>query len=183
MNKWIISGLQSTPKWFRLSANGSSIEANGFVGGASNFWHVRANANGKLFHIGGADTNAVYSLDNEATFIAMGAGLNTGGADFSWDNTFACDALGQFGMAQGGLAAGKVRTSDGGATWVAIPNLPPSPYVYAYAGGSGNSSKWIAAKGVVRFTPDWGDSWQEKGGNLTGIAPIPSIGMVRVVGV
>lgn len=179
LDKWFLTGMTNTAKWYRFS-NAGAVEANGFIPGGTSacFYHVRAYTQGRAFLVGDA-TNVTYTDDNGANFTPQGTGLNSG----INDNMIAVEPLGLYGMGRGGGAANKLRTSDGGATWVAIPNLPVGNYRYAYAGGSG-SGRWIAAGGsVVRYSPDWGDFWLDKIGNLTGIAPIPNIDLVRAIGV
>jgi hypothetical protein len=83
-----------------------------------------------------------------------------------------------------GLIGGKTRSSDFGTTWVTIPNLPPGvQWCFAYAGANGTAPRFIAANAVVRFTPDFGNTWVEKGGNITGLAPFPNINYVLALGI
>lgn len=76
------------------------------------------------------------------------------------------------------------RSTDGGANVVGIPNLPfGSDYAYDYAGSTGEGSRWVAARGIIRYSPDGGEAWHNKEGNFfPGIAPIaPNIDIIKVV--
>lgn len=93
----------------------------------------------------------------------------------------ACDPSGQFLL--GVWSTGKKgRSSDYGNTWVAIPTLPPgNEYSFAYMGGEGTSTQWLAVRGVVRYTPDWGNTWINKEGNIAQLLlPAPDLRGIAV---
>lgn len=75
----------------------------------------------------------------------------------------------------------KGKSSDLGTTWAFLPTLPPGSYIYCYAGNNGTSvftTKWIAVGGggsVIRFSPDFGNTWLNREGNITDISPIITI--------
>ena len=98
-----------------------------------------------------------------------------------WDNKVACDPSGSLIFLTWDTGQ-RGRSSDGGATIVGIPNLPfGGAYSYDYGGGAGVDSRWVAALGIVRYSPDFGETWEEKGGNILTIAPIPAITIIKVV--
>jgi hypothetical protein len=103
-------------------------------------------------------------------------------SDDHWDNRVACDPTGMHIFLPWD-AGQRGRSSDGGATITGIPNLPfGGLYAYDYAGGAGAESRWLAARGIVRCSLDRGDSWLNKEGNLlSGIAPVPSIAIIKTV--
>lgn len=78
----------------------------------------------------------------------------------------------------------KYKSSDGGSTWLPLPNLPPGNYYFGYAGtgGSVTSTRWIAAGSVIRFSPDFGNTWLNREGNYTSLA-VPQIDAIFVPGV
>lgn len=95
--------------------------------------------------------------------------------------TIACDPAGNYLMARA-LVGEKGRSSDGGVTWSPIPDLPPGNWHFAYAGGAGVASCWIATSGTqIKYSPDFGETWYEKLGNLTGVSPTPDPVIIRVV--
>jgi hypothetical protein len=79
-------------------------------------------------------------------------------------------------------SGGKIRSSDGGATWSALANLPVGNWFFAYAGGAGVESRWIAVSGTqIKYSDDFGDSWSDRLGNMLSVAPIPAPNMIRVI--
>ncbi len=76
------------------------------------------------------------------------------------------------------------RSNDGGSTWGVTANLPYQVnYQFAYAGGVGVASRWIAVGGVeIYYSGDFGDSWAHQVGNLYGLIPVPNLDMIRVLG-
>jgi hypothetical protein len=99
-----------------------------------------------------------------------------------WDNCIACDPSGMYMMLSWDASGRRGRSSDGGTTIVGIPNLPVGgDYAYDFAGGVGVESRWVAAKGIIRYSPDFGDTWENKEGNLSLVAPIPALDIIKVV--
>jgi hypothetical protein len=69
--------------------------------------------------------------------------------------------------------ASKGRSSDFGASWGALPALTPGGnFCWCWCGGGGSQSRWIAARGTIYFSPNWGESWDERKGNLTYLLPL-----------
>jgi hypothetical protein len=95
---------------------------------------------------------------------------------------FDCDPTGMLLMSRYNSGTGRYKSSDAGATWISMGALPVGNYYYKWAGRSGvSASRWIAAGAVVRFSDDFGTTWQNKEGNITSIAPVPSIKGIWVV--
>lgn len=84
-----------------------------------------------------------------------------------------------------GRWSGKGKSSDGGTSWAALPNLPVSGgwwFKWAGSGGSVAASRWIAAASTIQYSEDFGDTWTSKGStSLTAIAAIPDIRGIWVV--
>jgi len=179
LGKWMVSsyGNQTNGKIKILASNGMAVTANPAVNGGLNPGHVRAGTTGKTFH--DRSGNGIFiGTDNYTT-----EDMNTDGdIKFTVDHTnnfFACDPTGTYCMTRYG-AGFRGRSSDGGASWGTIPNLPvQNNYMFAYAG---SSQRWVAGGGsTIYSTPDFGNSWANKVGNLTGLIPIPDINMVKVL--
>jgi hypothetical protein len=147
------------------------------------YYHFRAGTTQKIFTISGIDNagaNIVYSDDNGTT----SSDIDISPEEIGTNLAVAPDGL--YMMGNWDYASGKRgRSSDGGNTWSGIPNLPPGGvYTFGYAGGLTTASRWIAARGIVRYTPDFGETWEEKTGNLIYLIPVSmSIIIVRVPGV
>lgn len=135
-----------------------------------------------IFNLGiGADAgkNMASSLNDGRTYV-------NSNEDLAIDSFFpfykhACDPSGQFLL--GVWSTGKKgRSSDYGNTWVAIPNLPPgNEYSFAYMGGEGLSTQWLAVRGVVRYSPNWGNTWINKEGNIAQLLlPAPDLRGIAV---
>jgi len=74
----------------------------------------------------------------------------------------------------------KGKSNDGGFSYSFLPNLPPgTTYFWEYAGGAGSSSKWIAARSIIRFSQNFGEAWYNKEGNLTG--QIFAVDLIRTI--
>lgn len=110
----------------------------------------------------------------------IGSGVNT---PTFLDNHFAIDPTGFFIMGDWDTGQ-RGKTSDKGATWVGMPGLIfGGSYAYAYAGGVGAASRWIAARGTIQYSEDFGSNWiSTKIGNYLTIDSTPIIDIVKAVG-
>ena len=92
------------------------------------------------------------------------------------------DPLGRYWMGENNPAFGsRGKSYDGAWSWVSMPSLSPEgAFVYAYAGGEGTASKWIAGLGNVYYTDDFGGSWKDKNGNLRTEIFIPAINIIII---
>lgn len=157
----------------RYVADGSTIELHTANIGVGLTRHA-GNTERFIFYVAAGSTFIKNTIDNGTTISAS--------IPFTYSQSqmgLADDGL--YGMVAG-LVGNKARTSDEGATWGAIANLPPGgEYRFAYAGELGIASRWVAAKGVVRYSKDWGNTWLNKEGNLLTLLPIPNINLVYVV--
>jgi hypothetical protein len=87
---------------------------------------------------------------------------------------------GLYGMAQASVS-GKTKTTNGEDFTSPIPTLPPGAYGYAYMGGEGGASKWIAARGAIRSSNNFGGAWFNKEGNILTLIAVPSIEFIYPV--
>ena len=157
----------------RYSLDGSTINLHTANIGAGLNNHM-GNTERFIFYSGLGGTDIKNTLNNGTTISANISFSHAGSHGGLSDD-------GLYGMLPD-TVAGKSRTSDEGATWGAIANLPPGgAYRFAWAGGQGVTSRWVAAKGIVRYSKDWGHTWLNKEGNLLTLLPIPNISLVYVV--
>lgn len=158
-----------------LNSAGTTILSTTTFGDVSESMHIRAGQTPTLFSLGHFSGDIRKSTDNGKTWAFIGNTLLHSGAGL------AIDDYGRYGMCEFDVAA-KGRTSDYLATFGALATLPPGgEYRFGYIGGAGTASKWIAARGVVRYSPDWGNSWINREGNLLQLLPIPLIEIVLPV--
>jgi hypothetical protein len=165
----------------RISADASAVLSTGTPGIDSLdvftpvLGHIRASTTGRTFHRKSGGGGYVIGDDNLASVNTI--------TDSDFEGTgFACDPSGMFIMTKYGAGA-RAKSSDGGATFSALASLPPGNWWWAYAGGEGSNSQWVAAGGSsVRCSLDFGSTWPNKEGDLQQVVPIPSINGVKVVG-
>jgi hypothetical protein len=176
--------LGTTPHFIVFSADGSSIVRDVTIGGTVNF-------DSSALHVPISTTDIVYIWRSSGLLRITANGANAGdfstvigsdlNSDILWDNKTATSPTGEdiFSTWDTGERG---RSSDSGAIFTGIPFLPfGSAYSYDYAGGEGTASRWIAGRGIIRYTPDRGDTWEEKAGDINGVAPILSLTIVKVV--
>lgn len=178
--KWVWDRIFDAQEFFcRFNADGSTLEhtTDGF--GQGNWApHVRAGTSATIIKpkppISGvgsllrSDDNAenVDVIDIEESF-----GLN-----------LATAPDGIYMMANWGPTTGnRGRSSDGGTSWSGLPNLfVGGEYAFAYAGGSGTESRWIAARGTVQYSDDFGESWEARTGNLMYLIPV-DMSIIKII--
>lgn len=170
--KWVWDDLHSSSEFFmRFSADGATLEhTTSSFGQGQLFWHARAGSSAVIFKSKPKVTGSgkfIQSPDNATTI------------NFTIDATevfgpsVAAAPDGLYLLANWDSAAGeRGRSSDGGTSWAGLPNLIfGGTYVFAYAGGSDVDSRWIAARGTVQYSNDWGESWENRSGNLLFLIP------------
>ncbi len=184
LGKWLATstGNQVNGKFRVVNSDGMSIFSSPTVSTYESELHIRASSTGKTFHKGDTGHFEI-GADNFSTYTTV---LDTN-IGFAVDGTyiiyFATDPIGQYCMTRyGGGARG--RSSDGGSTWGTIANLPlQTNYYFAYAGGAGIASRWLAAGGTeIYYSDNFGDTWVERRGNLLTLIPVPVLDMVKVLG-
>lgn len=159
----------STKTFRRFSGDGSSVLST------VNITNVTG-AGGTPFHFRAGTSKVIIAYNGNGDLLARS---DDGGATFSdidvnesFSNYFALAPDGLYMMAGWSASGRRGISSDGGVTWSGIPSLPFGNYVWGYAGGQTTGSRWIAAGAVVRYSPDFGVTWQNKEGNLGYLIPI-----------
>lgn len=176
---WLFTTSQHYEK---ISPNGSSVVSTGSPNlGVYDIYdlfntHVRAGTTGTTLHADSTNGHLLVGTNNLASIVERTD------ADVHVTNGMAVDITGLLIMLRYGAGL-RGKSSDGGVTWATMGSLPYSgEYIFAWAGGAGASSRWIAAFTIVRYSPDFGTTWINKEGNITSIAPVPDINMIRVIG-
>lgn len=181
LGHWLFTGFD---KYFRINAAGTSTVASGTP--SIDIFHLRAGTTGRTFHRhSGSDIWRIG--DNNLASISDGA---------SGDNVFIvvdsvgshflcadCDPTGTYIMTRA-LVGAKGKSSDGGVTWGTLGSLPAGNWVFGYAGPGevATAPRFVAAGAVVRYTPNFGTSWEQKeNSSLTDIAVFPNINLIKVV--
>ncbi|RPI89754.1 MAG: hypothetical protein EHM40_20040 [Chloroflexi bacterium] len=182
--KWILTNEQFTyfANWdnrlWRFSGDGGTLE---YQVGLNSFsaivaQHVRASTTATLLIYGTAFER---TTDNGATVTTINpAGLNR-------SRPIACDPTGQYMLGNWDTGQ-RGKSSDYGDTWSGLPNLPAGGlYAFAYAGGLGVDSRFIAARGVIRYSNNafGAEEWQNREGNIGYLIPTSlTIGKIVVPG-
>jgi hypothetical protein len=182
-NNWRLTGgnPSSQPKFVAISADGSAIIRDITVANASTT-HIPISTSDAIFmHI--QSTGSLLRItQNGAVAGDFTSGIGSSiGYDDHWDNKIACDPAGRYILAPWDTGQ-RGKSSDGGSSFTGLPTLPfGGNYAYSFGGGTGAESRWIAAGGIIRYSPDFGNTWLNKEGNLSSVAPIPGIDIIRVV--
>jgi hypothetical protein len=174
-NKWIWDlNFAGSEYWYRFSADGATGEfITASFGQGSTYHHTRAGTSPTIMKSKPPVTGIgdfLSSIDNAANVVAV----DTGASAFGPNLASAPDGLYILGNWEIGSGM-RGKSSDGGTTWSGLPNLPfGGVYCFAYAGGVGTASRWIAARGVVRYSDNvfGAESWQNKEGNLGYLMPL-----------
>lgn len=171
--KWVWDRLGDAQFYFVVfSADGSTLENTSPIL-SNTTGHARAGTSAVIVKPSGDEPNDfMRTTDNTYTLIDIDTAGPVGG--FGANVAIAPDGnymMGNWDIAGAGGQRGK--SSDGGYTWSGLPSLPfGGQYCFGYAGGSGTASRWIAARGVVRYSPDFGTTWQNKEGNINYLIPV-----------
>lgn len=176
---WVLTGGNggSTTGWWRLNSAASSILASGNTPVSTHYYHIRASSTDILYHFGDGGSTFRRSTGNCASFSGA---LGDGDPSTDYDTQIDCDPTGVSIMGRY-TTGNKGKSSDSGATWTGLGSLPPGNHYFGYAGGAGASSRWVVGSAIIRYSPDFGTTWEEKGGNILTIAPIPILTIVKVV--
>jgi len=155
---------------WRFSGDGSAIEnqlAISAGGGSVVQRMMRAGTSPTFFYWNVTGDKMFKSTDNGTSVTEIGDSKEVGNDIAS----YACDPSGQFMMGNWDTGS-KGLSGDFGSSWAGLPTLPPGgAYCFAHAGGSSASSRWIAARGVIRYSNDFGNTWQNKEGNIGYLIP------------
>lgn len=183
-NNWRLTAASSSSiaTFLAISADGSSVIRNVGFTSSGGQQHLSVSTTDEVI---GFRSNALLRITQNGAVAAdfttlIGSLVN---AHVHWDNRSACDPTGQYLMLSWDVGQ-RGRSSDGGSTIAGIPTLPfAGHYAYDYAGGVGLESRWVAAigTGTPMYSDDFGDSWDNKSGNIVNIAPTPNLDIVKVV--
>jgi hypothetical protein len=171
----------SEAKTWVISGDGTSLGTTTLMGSFTAQQHIFAGTSQRTIHIGFALTGDMkLSLDDMQTFADIGDG-NIIAAD---ESQIACDPTGSYLMGQWDATGRRGKSSDQGFTWTGLPGLIfQSDPRFAYAGGSGLKSRWIAVHGIVYYSADFGTTWKSMSGNslLNLLSGIYNFSLVKVV--
>jgi hypothetical protein len=165
--------------WWRLNSGCTASVADGDLPSYEMNRHKRVLNTGNIFHyLNHVDTSISKSTGNMASLIdnvGSGYAINNTQRD---ESAFAIDPTATYLM-----APARRKSSDGGASSVDIGSLPVSgtPYYFAYAGGAGVDSRWIAGAVYLYYSEDFGVSWDDKQGDLASLNPFFAINAIKVV--
>lgn len=172
--KWVWDDNRAASERFvRFNADGSVVEdETDSLGQGQNNWHARAGSGPVIMKskpaVSGVGT-IIRSVDNVGTVANID--ITEG-----FDANVAVAPDGIYMLANWDPASGqRGKSPDGGTTWSGLPNLPfGGEYAFCYAGGAGVESRWIAGRGIVRYSADvfGAESWQNKEGNLGYLIPV-----------
>lgn len=185
MGKWYLSHAERST--FKNQAFTVVTEAGAIEENTTNYTNGdTASASRQLHRRGGG---IVYSWNNHADYLRKiedndGAASDTtqpnvGGTGNAPYCLLDVDPTGQYLM--GGVAASLFkRSSDYGVTWGTVDGS--MGLGFAAVGNCGTSMAWIAGGvATVKYTPDWGDTWVSKTGNLSSLASLCNINHVLFV--
>ena len=163
--------------YMKISADGSTVAASGAATDTAPA-HLRPSTLGETYHSGLAGfkkgTNNLASISVVSTDNLIFQGGND-------TLSIACDPTGRYIMGNV-FGSGKNRSSDYGATWLTMPNLPVGNWTYQFAGMDPSGlPRFLAGGATLYYTPDFGTTWQNVTGNLTSITPFPDIDGIRVL--
>ena len=187
--KWRIGGggLTTNKLWI-LSADGTAL-VNTYVYPThlqqGQMAHVPISSSDKLYIIGGASADTISLVEDNGAVITHNIGsLYANGAFMPGDeeSTFAIDPTGQTIMTNRSTTH-KGRSLDYGATLNDITNLPASPYYkFAWGGGVGSVSKWVAVSSYIYYTDDfWNSTPMDKRGNILDLDPVLALDNVKIL--
>lgn len=181
LGKWLFTyegwSFGSVGIYSLLSADCSSI-----LSAAVHFWytairHQRLGYSGKTYHFVTNEADILVGTDNLTSEVRVGSFLEPLGY-----HGIAFDPSGTLMMSR--YAAGrKGKSSDGGSSWSDITGLAyTGAWAFAYAGGSGTTSRWVAGSSYMQYSDNFGVTWITKQGNLNDISPLYFLDIVKAIG-
>lgn len=163
---------------WQFSGDGAGItyQADVDAGGATYIqFHRRVGTSEKFYYWNVFGNFMYYSADNGNHFTHVGDNKQFGDR-----GAFAVDPTGQYLMGPWDIGQ-RGFSSDYGYTWTGLPSLPfGGQYAFAYAGGGDTSSRWIAARGVIRYSKNLGNTWENKEGNSGYLIPL-GMSIIRIL--
>lgn len=185
LDQWLLTyqGWSSGPvASFRLLSNDcSSILSTTVLGNYRKNKHVRLSATGTTYHYQDEAAGTLkVGTDNLDSNVDVGADLYP---DENYDDGVAVESSGNF-MLCSYSSTFKGKSSDGGSSWSDISGLAyvGNIWHFAYAGGLGTASRWVAGSSYIQYSSDFGISWTTKQGNLNSISPLYALDVIKVIG-
>ena len=182
--KWLFTyeGWSSGPVgyWRTLSADGATADAINSLPNYLSIRHVRASTSGKTYHYIMSDESLRVGTDNLTSYTDVGSLVK---AQSSPNNAIiGIDASGAQLMTAYDTPL-KGKSSDGGATWTDISALPyvGNIWRFAYSGGVGAASRWVAGSSYLYYSEDFGVSWINIQGNLPLLSSLYQIDIIKVL--
>lgn len=147
-----------------LIVNQDGIGTGGF---AILNYQIRVRGTDTVYITNVGNTDYLYiSTNNGHTLTQIGDGLNSASGPLNYaiaptgDVMMGCWNTGRRG-----------RSANGGVSWEEMGSLPfGGDYLYCYHGGTGGTSRWTAAGGIIRYSANFGVTWENKEGNILSIA-------------
>lgn len=171
----------ATKTFYRFAGDGSSqlsaVNITNVTASGATPLHKRAGTSKFIIAYNGDGDLIAYSTDGGAIFSDIDTNKVFG-------QNFALQPDGNYMMANWDAAAGqRGKSSDAGTTWASLSALVfAGYYTFAYCGGLNTASRWIAARAYVKFSDDFGDTWDDREGNLNYLLPFAVITKVIVPG-
>ncbi len=173
-DKWLLTHAKvdifGTAEITRMNAAGTSVEYQANTGGsnASDQTHRR---------MGMADRLLMYSVLGPGHIITnQGQSVGTlSGFTLTKERnriSVAGSPSGLSLMGGDGASITPKRSSDGGASWGVVGTLSTGRNVWECCR---SDNIFIAGAGDIQLTMDWGDTWENKQGNLLTLAPLVNI--------
>lgn len=171
--KWVFTqaAAASSSNWriARFSIDCTTEENAQTVGYGSEFPKCvfRAGTGELLYFFGTYAKKAFVSDDYGDTITEIGDSKLE--YDSYQDGTHRCDLTGQYLLGMWDTTGRRGKSGDFGTTWSALSNLVyGSAYKFAYAGGIGVNSQWIAGYATIYFSADvfGSETWESRDGNL-----------------
>jgi hypothetical protein len=180
LSKWMCTsyGNQTNGKVRILPASGASVTSPATPTNMDRP-HIRASTTGVTFHDIQFANNIAIGSNNMTSYSTVSLSHTIDFYDgFGSPEYIDCSPTGLYLMTRGDTGA-RIRSSDGGTTWAGIPNLPVGSWWFSFAGPT---SRFCAAGGSsIRYSPDFGVTWYNKEGNVTGLVALPDINMIKVL--
>lgn len=177
--KWVADGIRADNEWIDIfDESGTLIAWSGDLGQGYMTPTYRAGTSPVLLKYKPGVTGVAGLMRSEDNFATYDV-IDLSPEYFDTQLALAYDGIFMFGQWYP-VAAYRGRSSDGGYSWDGSFFTAGGALVYAYCGGAGTGSRWVLARGVVRFSPDFGTTWLEKEGNLPYLIPV-SMTIIQIV--
>lgn len=181
---WLYTCKDGSPfpagRYYLFSADMSTLDAQGDLSVASLSQHVRPGTSGLTVHFADTADAIGISEDNCATFTG---GISPSVLQENLELLHDPMAISQDGLQimTRSAATGHCKSDDQGENWTDIDSLPAGSFWYfMFLGGSGASSRWIAVgDAYVKYSADFGVTWEDKEGNLATIAPAATLNVIK----